>query len=345
MTQLPSSRALSLAAVLAAALVPSAAGAQGIELDLYRGAETSEDGFAISSPTDRGHLRPGFQLHLDYGLRPLVDRTVAPRIDLVEHMATGRIVGSFGLFDRFVVFASVPVVFVMEGDATGDQIQADGAGLGDVTVGSRFRLVGGPDELFRFALQLTAGIPTAEAVDSDQLFRGEAGVTFQPELLAELRPGPFRLTLNGGARVRQEVEIPDGASPDVALGQELTWGIGVGLFVLPDLLEVRVEGYGAYGLRNPGQALGNPAEALAGVRVTPLPGWTFGLAAGPGIGRGYGVPAFRGVVTVGWAEPAGDPWYPRWPEAEEEVAANGGAAGPGAGAGGPDGQSVEGAAA
>lgn len=287
----------------------SIAEAQAVHLSQYRAAETAEDGLAISRPDDLGHLRWSAQLHLDYGYNPLVYETAlgdtSTELSLVEHQLVAQAGFAFGLFDRLVLFAGLPVNLVMEGDDVPGIAAPDGAGLGDLSLGARGRLLGERGDLFALALQLTATFPTAQAANEAMRFSGEDGVTLHPEVLAEIRPGAgVRLTANLGARVRSTDRARFNT---LTVGHELTYGLGVSVPVVEDLVTAHVEAYGAFVFDDFGGRQTSPFEAIAGVTVHPIPGMRVGLAAGPGIARGYGTPDFRGVLTVGYAEPAPAP--------------------------------------
>ncbi len=292
---------LFLAGALAA--LPATASAQGgVAVDLYRAAETPDDGFAISRPTDRGHLRLSVQLHADYALAPLVltDLPTGETPRLVSDFLGLRAGLALGLIDRLVLFGSLPVVAVMDGQAVGGGVpNADGAGLGDPELGARLRLIGEPDDLGAVAIQLAATIPLAEAIDAGQDLRGEGGASFAPEALGELRFEMITVTGNVGFRFRSESRFTN-----LAVGHEFTWGIGVGASFLEDMLEARLEAYGSVGISQSNGSQSNPAEAILGLRAHPVEGLTVGLAGGFGLGTGYGTPAFRGVLSVGWADTA-----------------------------------------
>jgi hypothetical protein len=191
---------------------PARAQDASVTVDQFRSAETAEDGFALSRPDDRGHLRVGAQLTLDYALNPLVyedDRGVASseRFAIVEHQLAAHVGAHLGLFDRVVVFLSLPVNLVMSGvDAAQVPMgfaAADGTGLGDMGLGARARLFGERGELFALALQLTFGLPTAMWSNAAQRYSGEQGLVVHPELIGELRfDGGWRVTLDLGARLR-----------------------------------------------------------------------------------------------------------------------------------------------
>jgi len=282
--------------------LPTFASAQGVAVDLYRAAETPQGGFAVSRPNDQGHLNLSVQLHADYALAPLVltDRPGGgdpPR--LVSDLLGLRAGIAFGLIDRLVIFGSLPVIALMEGqNFPGAGVpNADGAGIGDPDLGARVRLLGEASEMGALALQLTGTIPLAEAVDENQNLSGESAAAFSPELLGELRFAPVEITGNLGFRFRAQTDFTR-----LQIGHELTWGIGVGVRFLEEMLEARLEAFGSVGLTDPSLAANNPAETLLGLRVHPLDGLAIGLAGGIGLGTGYGTPIFRGVFSIGWTD-------------------------------------------
>ncbi|MFK7985968.1 MAG: MYXO-CTERM sorting domain-containing protein [Sandaracinaceae bacterium] len=134
-------RGLATVGAVAAAVAiagPGSASAQAVHLDQYRSAETPTDGFAMSRPNDLGHLQLGAQLQLDYGFNPLVYELRQGEADsesssTVEHQLAAQLGVSFGLFDRIVVFAGLPVNLVMEGETPAGAFGPDGAG--SVTLG------------------------------------------------------------------------------------------------------------------------------------------------------------------------------------------------------------------
>ncbi|MEZ4335498.1 MAG: OmpA family protein [Sandaracinaceae bacterium] len=312
------------AAVVAAALAPTAASAQAVHLDQYRAAETAEDGFALSRPDDLGHLRWSAQLHLDYGYNPLVYETVQGDTatetgSAVEHQLVGHIGGAIGLFDRLVLFGGIPVSFVMEGETPTGAFGPDGTSLGDLYLGARVRLLGERDDVFALGLQGTVTFPTAQAANQGMHWAGEDGVAIHPEVLAEVRPGlGIRITGNLGARFRA-TDRARFTAQRLDVSHELTWGLGVTVPILRegddddrwDVLAAMVEAYGTSTFEHFGDRAESPIEAIAGLRVQPIRGLNIGLAAGPGLARGYGSPDFRGVLTVGWAQPPEEETGPR----------------------------------
>jgi outer membrane protein OmpA-like peptidoglycan-associated protein len=309
-------RAVSILFVLS---VASTAAAQSVTLDQYRPAPTPDDGFALERPTDPGHLRAMFGAHLSYALHPLTfvpEATPDMRVRLVEHQLSLNVTAALGLFDRFLAYVRLPFVLLMEGQTVRGSPEADGAGLGDLTLGARYVLHEQADDMFRLAVSLGVSAPTARAANEGQQLTGEPGAAFWPQLIAEVRPiDILHITATLGGRFRE-----DASPPNLDVSHELTWGLGVGVQVVPEYLELRLETFSSVSLTRFGEAGTTPWELLLGARTEPVDGLTIGLAGSIGLTNGYGNPAFRGVLTVGYAlegEPA--PGAPVEEQRVEEV--------------------------
>jgi MYXO-CTERM domain-containing protein len=302
-------RAIAVAALSGLVALLSFAGvasAQGIALDQFRPAETSGDGFAISRPNDLGHLHLGAQLVLDYAHNPLVYEEVAGDAStqserIVEHQLIGTVGLAFGLADRVVIYAGLPVSLFSEGSAGPGFSSADGTAVGDPYLGVRVRLFGEARDAFALGVQLAGTAPLADAVQADQLFTGERGFTFLPRLMGEVRLADerLRLGLNVGARFRRSSQVVD-----LTVGNELTYGVGITGVVVPHALDLLLELYGATGFDELFSRSASPLELLGGARIQPTCGFTIGAAVGSGLARGYGSPNFRGVFSLGFAPDA-----------------------------------------
>ena len=283
-------------------------------LNLFSASETPEDDFHLSRPTDLGHLRFGAQVHVDYANDPLVYElelgerdTEAARV--VEHQVNATVGLSFGIKDRLVIFAGLPVVALMNGDSDAELMPlgldgADGAGLGDVYLGARVRLFGEADDTVAFGAQLTGTFPTA----GSQRLRGEDSLALHPELLLEVRPGPARIVLNVGGLIRQNTS--DAAS-NLRFSDELTFGLGFAVPVWRDdetpnthHLDVHVQAYGSTFFKDFFEREASPFEATAGLKYFHPSGFVVGAAGGPGLTRGFGAPDLRVVGMVAYVRPA-----------------------------------------
>lgn len=292
--------ALFVAAGIAAA---SPARAQGVLLDQYRAAETPLDGFVVTRPRSMGHLRFAARLDADFALAPLRGPAAPTSAPLVDDELAAQASVALGLFDRMIVAARLPVVLAWGGPAaaagapmTRDPA-ASGAGLSDLALSLRYRLVGDDRDVFALALATEATVPLAEAASSSQDLAGEAGVTFTPELAAELRFWPVRITANLGGRFRERALYRA-----LRVEHELTWALGVSVDVVDDVLEIVLEGFGATPFARFASAAVSPVELLLGARVRPIAPLFVGLSGGLGLGDAYGNPEFRGVITIGYAD-------------------------------------------
>lgn len=305
---------------VAGVVAPVPAHADGIDLDRYAASETVYDGFALSRPDDLGDGRFGVVLHLDYANDPLVlelrrgssdsESAAVVSDELVAHLNL-----AVGLWSRLILFGGADAILVMEGDDFVDPAAgpsgapastADGTGLGDAWLGARVRLVGEREDIAALALQLTVTLPLGGAVASGQHYSGEESVTALPALLFELRPGPLRLTLNLGSRIRKDASL-GGTS---ALTDELVYGLGATLPLARDAVDLHLEAYGTTSLADFGKREATPIEGLGGFKFWLAKHLALGIAGGTGLVRGVGAPDFRLVGTFGWATPQEEPAPP-----------------------------------
>ncbi|MFK7999202.1 MAG: OmpA family protein [Polyangiales bacterium] len=306
-----------LAAVIAGMLGFSAGAAaqESATLNQFRASETPNDGFAMSRPDDLGHMDLGAQLHVDYANDPLVYETSLGDSDsestrVVSDELTAQVGLAFGLFDRLVIYAGLPVVLWMNGeDTTGLNVPAaDGSGLGDVFLGARVRLLGERDDSFGLGLQVTGTFPTGGGA-----YRGDNFLTIHPELLAEVRADILRITLNAGARFRENQTFQSAAgAAEVTVGDQFTFALGIsvplyGTHLQPGTtrLDLHVQAWGSTAFNNFFDREETPFEALAGLKFHHSSGIVAGLSGGTGLNRGFGSPDFRAIGTIGWT-PAGE---------------------------------------
>lgn len=296
--------------------LPASAQQPSVALDRFRASETVRDDFHLSRPVGQGHLDWGVQLHLDYGLNPLVwernrGTSSSEQFSIVEHELVGTVGFSLGLFDRLVVFAGLPVVIWMDGEPSSvtaplNIASSDSSGLGDLYLGGRVRLMGEEDDLASLALQLSVTLPTG--AHGTQAYRSEDHVTVHPELLGEVRPFEGgRIVLNLGAFFRDE-DTDDLAN--LAFEHALTFGAGVAAKVWesernPDrYLDVYAQIYGETAFASFFDRDQTNVEATVGAKYFEPSGVSVGLAGGPGITRGFGTPDLRLIGTVGFSPAA-----------------------------------------
>jgi hypothetical protein len=268
-----------------------------VALDQFHPAPLASDGFALSRPEVLRKHEWGVLAMIDYAQDPLIlnlsrsNREIAVVKDhLVLHLGAAVALGA-----RLTLFATLPVHLVMQGGDPGQFVdEADGAGLGDVALGGRLRLVGGAARAGTLSVELIARAPTARLANADQVYSGDEIGSYEPALLGELHMGRFDLRLRAGARLREEVQIGD-----LKLGQELVYGLGARLRLARGLY-AHAELYGASNVADLGDPERTPLELLLGLKYQAAH-WFFGAAAGPGLVQGYGSPDMRTVGMVGYA--------------------------------------------
>jgi outer membrane protein OmpA-like peptidoglycan-associated protein len=275
--------------------------AQSFRLDHYRAAERPDDGFGVRRLNELGHLRFGALLSGDYAHDPLVlegRRGAQNELQtVVDHQLTLKLDLSLSLWDRAIVFAGFDAVPLLKGPAVPANFpvrRADGAGFGDVSLGARVRLLGEANDFFGLGAQVALIAPSA----GPQAYRGEDGVSVRPELIAELRPRPVRISANLGVLVR-----PNQTLLDAKVGDELTYALGVGLPVLARL-ELLGELWGGFMLQDFRARTSTPFEWLAGAKYHTERGIYLAAAAGTGFTHGIGAPDARVVAQLGYLAPA-----------------------------------------
>ncbi|MET0343909.1 MAG: OmpA family protein [Polyangiales bacterium] len=274
-----------------------------VTLDSYAPTPSTTDGFAVARADTTGHLRVDAQLQLDFARNPLVWENVlgdgsTAEIKLVHNQLVGHAVASLTVYERALVYVALPVNFVMKGESGPPGIAADGAGLGNLRLGARVRLVGAPHDLFALAITAELGLPSAKWGDDDEQLAGEHDPTGHVFLTGELRPGRAHLALNVGARFRDATLLST-----LEVEQELTYGLGAGYDVLQGAtrLELLLELHGATSLSDFADREQSPLELLGGAKLFRKEGVMLGLGVGPGLTAGYGSPDFRVIGMVGYS--------------------------------------------
>jgi outer membrane protein OmpA-like peptidoglycan-associated protein len=277
-----------------------------VALDQFRPAPLVRDGFALARPDVLAPWTYSAQLLLDYANDPLVYMYKHPATSSEEKVVSDHLVGhvafGYGLGSRLTVFGTLPIHILMDGKDSPrvSAPRADGAGLGDAALGGRVRLLGDVQSAFALSFDFTARLPTAELARSRQAYSGDKIGSYEPTLNAEARLGKVALRALVGARLRKEVEIGN-----LTMGQEALGGLGARL-QLSERVDLHAEVYGATVVQDAFKKHYVSLEALGGAKYH---GQRLhaGLAAGPGLTRGYGSPDVRVVGMLGVASPmAGD---------------------------------------
>ncbi len=284
-----------LGILLVALMWPGTRAEAQVSLDQYRPAPLASDGFATSRADGLEHLKLGAYLQLDYGHDPLVMRASNGReTPIVRDHLVGHVALALGLFDKLTLFAGLPVQLRMKGARS-----TDGAGVGDFWLGGRFTFLGGPKRMLGLGLEGFANLPTANWSDRRQRFSGDEIGSYDLAMMIEARPGRFILGLRPGVRLRKR-EIVD---ERLTLGNELLFSAYAQVRIIPEL-HAYAELFGSSAFSSFFEQRATPLEALFGLKAWLLRDFTLGVAAGPGLTRGYGTPEYRVVGMLGYAQHA-----------------------------------------
>ena len=294
------------AMVLLVAGAAAAQSAQGLQVSTFTQTPVAGDDLVVVEGTGvSGHLTPTAGILFDYGngqLRVKDGRTGA-EVNLLEHRLTADLVASFSLFDRFAIYAGIPVTLYQAAgeDDVFKPLVLTPAGQGDLRFGARWSILD-LRQGFGAAFSTTMTAPTGDAA---QLL-GNGGFTVKPMVHMGYRFGPHtRVVANLGYLVRSQQELLG-----FKVGNEVAYGVGgeLPLFVngLSGLLEVN----GRVGAdpavpTTPGTS---PLETQLAARYEILPGHTVNAGAALGITSGYGTPLARVFAgyTFAWVSADGD---------------------------------------
>ena len=291
--------------------IASGAAAQSAQIDLnqFRPAELAADGFSASTPDGQGHLRFGVMVWLDYSDDAFVveDRTTGTTTDVVHQQLTGHLMLNLGLWDHLVLFADVPYHFMIKDNAGGSGLLKE-QNLGDFYFGARGNLYGTRDDVFQIALQAAMTVNTASLASSGQTFAGQVdkgpylGGWF--ELLINFNAGDVvRIPLQVGYKLGTQGQT---VTPDLFVGNELTFGGGVLIMLGNDQFMISGESFGRTAANSTvgfGAREETPVEVLGGFKWLPKFGFTLGVGGSTGVTKGYGAPDWRVFGMLGYTMP------------------------------------------
>ena len=326
------SSALAFAA-LAALGSPTVAGAQdkvtpSLDLRGFRASTDPAAGVSYEPASSPGHLDTNGSAWLSYAYSQLVVRETGSGRVLATPVAsslTGDFAINVGLFGRAALGLVLPYAIHQSGDparrvtqeVAGD-IRLPAQALGDVALVGKLTLIAptsGDHGGFALALHERFTLPSGDEAS----FLGDGDVTSETRLLAEYTTRTIGLDGATGFKLRGSEERVlcsakgAGSSRDTCLtrvGQELPFGIsfrftprGLGLDPAARWTAF-AEIYGHVPLAPLGAFSENRvavAEAAVGARYAFQRDFSAMAAVATGVVAGLGEPAFRGVVSLGWA--------------------------------------------
>lgn len=256
----------------------------------------------VSGVGTPGHLGSTFGLLTHYDHRPLslLNEESGETADILEHQLVTDVLLGLGLGKNLQLGLVVPLLL---DQAAGQSSLVslpplDGRAPGDLRLAARYRLLNQESGL-GLGLEALVGLPTGA---SDRLF-GWGRVTFEPKIVAEYRASSrLRLGLNAGAALLRQGEVlaSNGIEQKTLLEikDELTWGVGAEVGLLPERLALIGETFGRVSI---GSALSFPTEALLSLRASLWGKQWVSLGVGAGLTVGYGTPMFRVLLGYGFS--------------------------------------------
>ncbi|HKQ69952.1 MAG TPA: transporter, partial [Polyangiaceae bacterium] len=299
----PLHRTVSLVAPLSLVLsstMAEAQTAQGFALNRFDPSERGSEWFALESLDLRGDWRPAAGIVFDYSHKPLVlyapdgsERKLLVKDQLFLHVGGGIIVAN-----RFRLSLNLPIAVYQGGEqgtlGTTTYAAPSSAGVGDLRIGADVRLVGEYGGPFTLAFGAQLHAPTGKQSD----YTGDGKVRVVPRLLSAGDIGGFVYAVKVGAQYRA-LEQTFANSPT---GTEFVFGAAAGLRAADGKLVVGPEVYGSTVVSQGDAAFkkqSTPVEFLVGAHYT-VSDFRLGAGVGPGLTRGFGTPALRGVLAFEW---------------------------------------------
>ena len=291
--------------------------AQTFSIDRFQPAPAGDRFFGVQGGDPGGDLAPRLMLLGDYAYKPLVlysDSGNQEQGAVVSNRMLLHIGAGLSLWNRLWVSANMPLALVSNGH---DQTVADGStfsapsgfAAGDLRVGARVRLVGEIDSLASLSFGAYVFVPTG---NKDKL-AGDGDVHAMPALIISGEDDAFAYAVNAGVDIRKKKDLPNvnGDPTNPSAGSTFTFGAAFAFLLADKTLQLGPEIYGdtaMAGTDSFSRATTN-VEAVLGLRAR-LGSIVLGLAGGPGISRGIGTPAFRGLASVAFVPLPEKPFPP-----------------------------------
>jgi outer membrane protein OmpA-like peptidoglycan-associated protein len=280
---------------------------RGFGLDQFQPAPAGDRFFAVQGADAGGHVNPRLMLLGEYAYRPLVlyqnpgehELGAVVSDQLFLHVAAG-----IGLWDRLGVSVDFPVALLARGEnpttpSTGTFRSPSGAGVGDLRLGARVRIVGRARSAFTLGVAGYLWLPTGQ----QSKFAGDGAVHGLPALVLAGESGRFAYAVNAGVALRSSRTFAN-----TTLDHQLVFAGAAGLLLAERKLQVGPELYGSSVMAGSDafQRGTTNLEGILGARYR-VGAFVLGAGAGPGFTHGLGTPALRAVASVAFAPEPSSP--------------------------------------
>ena len=238
----------------------------------------------------------------DYAYKPLVfyDANGDEQFAVVKHQLFVHLGAAIVLFDRLRFGANLPLLAYTKGDsvsaANSSFSSSDKSSIGDPRLSADVRLLGAYGDPFTLAFGAQLFIP----VGSQDTFASDGKLRLRPRLMAAGDIGAFTYAAQLGFNYRARNQNIG----DDPFGSEATFSAAVGVRAMDDKLIIGPEVFGSTVVSDSGDGFlkkrTTPLEVIIGAKYRVTPDWRVGAGVGPGLTRGIGAPAVRGLASIEW---------------------------------------------
>ena len=253
--------------------------------------------FGTAAPYAAGHFTLHAGMFMEYAHDPYVIRRVTeeePEFlgSVVEHQGLFHANATFSAFERLAVNVDLPIAVQAGDDPTEGRttfVSPSGASVGDLRLGLRANLTGGPEDFFQLGIGGTVWAPTA----TDGSYLGNGSVRGKPQIMASGVALRFVWGVEAGAEFRKRQEVLG-----VVQGTLLTLKLANGVLLGPeDQVQLSLELAGVLVPDDISERTTN-FEALFGAKWRFVDDWVVGAGVGPGLFTGIGTPDVRAALSI-----------------------------------------------
>ncbi len=264
-------------------------------VETFEAGPSTTSALGVESTAVPGHLKPTADAVLHRSESPVVFRD-GDLVEAIDNRWTLDLGLSLGLWSDIQLDARLPLVTTQNGVGLGGEL--DGLSAGDLRLRGKWRLLERDlEHPVGFAVQAGLYVPTGDSGG----YTSDGVVRFEPRLVMDAKLGPVLLMFNAGYQIRPTRVVGTYRHDDT-----IRWG-AAGRLPLPAGFDVEASLFGENSLYRatingvrPVNEFAHPVETLGGVGWS-VRGFRASIAAGAGLTRGVGAPAYRVVMGLAYS--------------------------------------------
>lgn len=273
-------------------------GLAGFDIQLFRPPSDGLGLFGVGASEVLPHLTYSLGLYTNFshGLASVVMPARGTSLSIIDNNMTGDFLGAVGLFNFMDVGIGVPVAFYQDGHDFTDLAKYKTAGLGDMRLDLKFRLLSDKPGSLGTALVSRATFPTG----SRKIFTGYNGPSWEGVLILDKSFRPVSLFANVGYRLVKSTKVLSTTFDD-----RLTFGGGVRV-PLPfsdRSWSIIAEATGETVVSDI-KEISTPIEVRGGIRKEFKSGLAINFGGGKGVTNAYGSPDYRIFAGISFSQAA-----------------------------------------